>query len=853
MKQNNKQNNKQILLIFLVFSVIISLSHILIKDIFHSVSSEEVLLKNAKNLSLKKEEQLKIFLKNSKTILSATRDSKIFNNFLSSNNNKYEKSELEDLFLTLMSSDNNLMQFRYIDENGQEIIKVERKSRSDKVQILPESLLQNKSNKYYFNESKYTSKNEVWFSRLELNMENGEIELPFKPTIRAVLPTYVNDKFKGIIIINYFMDNLIEELAQEPMFKITLADDLGFIIRSHDKSKNWGFYKEYKYNIGSEYKEEYKNILANDLYTSQNILAKRLKLDLFDDIYIIFEVNEKALEEQKTSQIIQEIYLTLILLVFSLILSFIIIKIFGRLFLSLNEQKNILDRLDIASNIGNIAIWEFHSKDKEVIWSKNIYSILESPEKLSYDEFLNLIPLKERELIDTEFMNSIKEKRDYSISHKIVLKNNKIKVLEEKGKHFYDNFGAHIKSVGYCSDITEKHQADKLKDEIIKQNKKFQKLFNKFDENVIASTTNLNGIITYSTEAFCKISGYSKKELIGSPQNIVRHPDTCPDTFKELWDTIQNGKTWQGELKNKNKNGSYYWVNAIISPEYDEDNFIIGYSAIRQDITAQKEIEELNKNIKSSIEVASFIQESILPTNNFINSCFSDKFIIWEPKDIVGGDIYFLEKLRNEEECLLMVIDCTGHGVPGAFVSMLIKAIEKQITQELINNPNQEINPGKILQSFNRELKDILNQKERNLASNVGFDGGIIYYDKKEQILRYAGAANSLIYYDKEEIKTIKGDRHSIGYKNSDVNYEFVNHEIKVEKGMKFYLFSDGYIDQIGGEKNQSFSKGRTIDIINKNKDKPMEEQKEVLLKELKSYQGEMERIDDITFLAVEI
>ena len=149
-----KLNNKQILLIFLAFSVIISLSHILIENIFHSVSSEEVLLKNAENLSLKKEEQLKMFLKNSKTILSATRDSKIFNNFLSSNNNKYEKSELEDLFLTLMSSDNNLMQFRYIDENGQEIIKVERKSRSDKVQILPESLLQNKSNKYYFNESK---------------------------------------------------------------------------------------------------------------------------------------------------------------------------------------------------------------------------------------------------------------------------------------------------------------------------------------------------------------------------------------------------------------------------------------------------------------------------------------------------------------------------------------------------------------------------------------------------------------------------------------------------------------------------------------------------------------------------
>ena len=389
-----KQNNKQILLIFLAFSVIISLSHILIENIFHSVSSEEVLLKNAETLSVKNEEQLKIFLKDSETIISATRDSKIFNDFLNSNNNNYEKFELEDLFLTLMSSNNNLMQFRYIDENGQEIIKVERKSRLNKAQIIPETLLQNKSNKYYFNESKYANKNEVWFSRLELNMENGEIELPFKPTIRAILPTYVNDKFKGIIITNYFMDYLIEELTQESLFKITLTDGLGFIIKSHDKSKNWGFYKEDKHNIGSEYEKEYQNILANDLYTSENVLSKRLKLDLFEDLFMVFEVNEEALEEQKTSQMIQEIYLTLILLVFSLILSFIIIKIFGRLFLSLNEQKNILDRLDIASNIGNIAIWEFHSKDKKVIWSKNIHSILEDQEKLSYDEFLNLIPLK---------------------------------------------------------------------------------------------------------------------------------------------------------------------------------------------------------------------------------------------------------------------------------------------------------------------------------------------------------------------------------------------------------------------------------------------------------------------------
>lgn len=845
--------NKQIIYIFLIFSILISLSHLMLDTFSIKVSSKELLLENAEKILEEKKTILKTFLEESENTILSTKESKIFNNFLIADEKKQKKDQVEDLFLTLMNSNNNFMQFRYLNKNGNEIIKVERKNILSKAQIIPNYLLQDKSDRYYFKESKHVKQNEVWFSRLELNIENGTIQIPFKPTVRAISPIYINNQFEGIIIINYFAEELIHDITTQAMYKITLADELGFIIANPDKDKNWGFYKEYKYNIGTEFQKDFKNILTKNIYITKDFVSNTFNYNLFDNLLMVLEVDEKALSKQKNTEIKESIYLSLILFTFSLILSFIIIKIFGKVFLDLNEQKDIVDRLDLASNIANMAIWEFHSKDKRVIWTKNIKSILETTNDLTYNEFLNMIPLKERDVINAEFMNSIKEKRDYSISHEIRLKNNKIKILEEKGKHFYDNLGNHIKSVGYCYDITEKHLADKLKDKIIKQNKRFETLFNKFDENVIASTTNLKGIITYTSKAFCEISGYSKNELIGSPQSIVRHPDSCSETFKDLWKTIQSGNTWQGEIKNKNKNGNDYWVYAIISPEYDENKNIIGYSAIRQDISSKKKIEEINKNTKSSIEVASFIQESILPTEVFLNSCFSDKFIIWEPKDIVGGDIYFLEKLRNEEECLLMVIDCTGHGVPGAFISMLIKAVERQIIQKLINNPNKQINPGEVLQSFNNELKEILNQKEKNLASNVGFDGGIIYYNKKENILRYSGAANTLIYYDKNEIKSIKGDRHSIGYKNSDVNYKFKSHEIKVEKGMKFYLFSDGYIDQIGGEKNQSFSKKRTISIIDKNKDKPMKEQKKLLLDELKNYQGDMERIDDVTFLAVEI
>ena len=845
-----KNKNKQIIYIFLIFSMIISLSHLLVENFYSSISSKEIILNKAREIALKKENLFDTFLKKSENILISTRESKIFNKFITSNNHK---DEIKDLFLTLANANNDFMQFRFIDENGQESIRVERKYKGEKAQIIQDTLLQNKSNRYYFEESKILKKNEVWFSSIELNMENDKIQIPFNPTIRAISSVFIDGKFKGTIIINYFVESLIDELVHEPMLKITLVDALGFVISSFEKSKNWGYYKKENYNIKDEYSGDFVNILTKDLYETKDLLSKSLDLNLYDNVFIVLEVNESFFKEQKSGEFKQEILSSLLYLVISLCLSFVMIRIFTKLFKDLGEQKDTVYRLELASNVASMAIWELDAKTRDVIWTKNIKSILKIEDDLSYDKFLSLVHPKEKEIFKKEFLNSIDEKREFSISHKMVLENGEIRFLEEKGKHFYDEKGNHLKSVGCTYDITEKYESEKLKIKIDKQNRQFERLFNKYDENVIASTTNLNGIITYTSKAFCEISGYSKKELIGSPQNIVRHPDSSSSTFEVLWNTIQEGGVWQGELKNKNKDGSYYWVYAFIYPEYNDDNEIHGYSAIRQDITPQKELEELHKNVKSSIEVASFIQESLLPTDIFVNSCFKDNFIIWEPKDIVGGDIYFLEKLRNEEECLLMVIDCTGHGVPGAFISMLIKAIEKQIVQALINKPTKEISPGKILQEFNITLKEILKQKKRNLASNIGFDGGIIYYNKKEKIIRYAGASNSLIYYDNNEIKTIRGDRHSIGYKNSDISYEFENHDINVEEGMKFYLFSDGYIDQIGGEKNQSFSKSRTIDIIDKNKDKEMQDQKNILIKELNNYQGELERIDDVTFIAVEI
>jgi PAS domain S-box-containing protein len=143
-----------------------------------------------------------------------------------------------------------------------------------------------------------------------------------------------------------------------------------------------------------------------------------------------------------------------------------------------------------------------------------------------------------------------------------------------------------------------------LNKEVINKTKKIRKqkddlnlLLKTYDKHVIFSKTNVEGIITYASEAFCKVSGYSKKELIGQPHNIVRHPDMPSEAFKEMWDALESEKNIQLEVKNKRKDGGYYWVDAEIEPEYNLDGKLIGYFAVRDDITATKDIEEIQKEI----------------------------------------------------------------------------------------------------------------------------------------------------------------------------------------------------------------------------------------------------------------
>jgi len=136
-------------------------------------------------------------------------------------------------------------------------------------------------------------------------------------------------------------------------------------------------------------------------------------------------------------------------------------------------------------------------------------------------------------------------------------------------------------------------EVEKLSQAMHDQNEKLSRYTNVIDTHIITSSTDLDGVITHVSEAFCKISGYEKEELLGQSHSLIRHPDMPKEFFENLWDTITQDKPWSGEIKNRNKEGGFYWVRAYITPDFKE-NVKIGYTAVRQDITDKKRVEEIS-------------------------------------------------------------------------------------------------------------------------------------------------------------------------------------------------------------------------------------------------------------------
>ncbi|MBU8893383.1 MAG: SpoIIE family protein phosphatase [Bacteroidales bacterium] len=252
------------------------------------------------------------------------------------------------------------------------------------------------------------------------------------------------------------------------------------------------------------------------------------------------------------------------------------------------------------------------------------------------------------------------------------------------------------------------------------------------------------------------------------------------------------------------------------------------------------EIEKKNKDITDSIRYAKRIQTAVLPPE----IPFDDTFIFFRPKDIVSGDFYWLETIGNKE--MIAAVDCTGHGVPGAFLSILGHSMLTKIVREY-----GFLEPAKILDQLDIEIINALHQKnvKGERVVNDGMDLALICYNRDTQILEYSGGYNPLIRIRNGELEEIKADRFPIGMTTVHDNKKFTNHEIKVEKGDTYYIFSDGYADQFGGEDGRKFRKKNMKDLLISIQEMSMKEQGEELERFILDWMKNHDQIDDIVFV----
>ena len=251
-------------------------------------------------------------------------------------------------------------------------------------------------------------------------------------------------------------------------------------------------------------------------------------------------------------------------------------------------------------------------------------------------------------------------------------------------------------------------------------------------------------------------------------------------------------------------------------------------------------IEERNKTMTESIQYAKLIQSSLLPNLEQVKTYLPNSFSTWMPRDIVGGDMLYFEPVA--EGFIIAVIDCTGHGVPGAFMTMIaITSLRRIVKDEGINEPSQ------ILQRLNYLVKTSLQQDTKYAKSDDGLDAAICLI--KGKTLTFAGAKLPLYYIQQDKLTVIKGDRKSLGYKKSDLNFTFTNHTVNIETGMSCYLATDGFLDQLGGPKQHIFSTKRFKQLLLENYLYDFIEQEKRLLEKFNEYKGDNDRQDDVTII----
>ena len=367
-----------------------------------------------------------------------------------------------------------------------------------------------------------------------------------------------------------------------------------------------------------------------------------------------------------------------------------------------------------------------------------------------------------------------------------------------------------------------------------------------------------SGNITWINNSFTKVYGYTVEEYTAQSthyETALRQKDAI-EFFRFVYD---NAKSVTFTLPHLTKGGDEVWVQTTLSPTLDDKGKILQVASVDTDITTLKkaeleivkqrnEIELKNKDVTKSIEYASTIQQALMTGQGYLRQRFKKSFLINLPKDIVSGDFFWMGDKFGRK--YIALCDCEGHGVPGAFVSMMGKVF----LDEILQGCRVEDPPSTILMNLNDKLQEAVSSLSSKVGGIDGMDMSFCIINSRNTQVQYAGAYRPLFLVRKGELTTIMPDKISIGGISPDENFQFEDHWLQLEEGDFLLVCSDGYADQFGSEFGKKLGRRNFSNlIIEASKMDNADEMAKFLYDKHIEWRGTLEQVDDISIVGITI
>lgn len=504
-----------------------------------------------------------------------------------------------------------------------------------------------------------------------------------------------------------------------------------------------------------------------------------------------------------------------------------------------NAQKRLNALLENASEIITI----FDESGKVLFDSPSIQNILDyEPEELVGDTQLKRVHPDFKQLLQDSIKNLIENPGDVIQEQLIFKKKSGDDIwVEITGRNLLRDTsinGLVINTV----DITERRQAEQ--EQIMRG--KMQALSENSKDIILRF--DLDGIFLYANPMLSFYTGISQEVVLDKQMELVGLDWEVVNVWKSIIEEIVSTKQPQRTEASFSLDGKDFVMAVNAIPEFNQQGDLDTVLMVSHDITKRKKqallLEETNKKITDSINYARRIQDAIIPDKNYIKEHFPNFLMFYKPKDVVSGDFPFFMEHNGKLYCA--AVDCTGHGVPGAMMSL----IGYLLLRDIIGS-RDEVSPAVILDELHRKVVETLNQEDPNNKAADGMDVAIIVVDNKTKVVEFSGAHRPLYHITDGELIQYKGDKYPIGGTQYRNRKEFVNASFVAKPGDSILFFSDGLPDQFGGPEDLKFGPKRIRNIFIENQYTNMESLESTYENAFEDWRNGSKQMDDVLVMGI--